>query len=118
MYEAGLGDLNAPIPGGYSKTTPAKPGSSLTLTIDRDLQFKCQQILSRAMSTQHGATAAAVVIEIPSGEVLAQVSDPTYDAAKPLSSDPVAREDAATTFVVDPGSVHKAITYGAALQEG
>ncbi|MFC5922565.1 peptidoglycan D,D-transpeptidase FtsI family protein [Micromonospora vulcania] len=118
VYEAGLGDLNAPIPGGYSKTTPAKPGSSLTLTIDRDLQFKCQQILSRAMSTQHGATAAAVVIEIPSGEVLAQVSDPTYDAAKPLSSDPVAREDAATTFVVDPGSVHKAITYGAALQEG
>ncbi|MFF5055510.1 peptidoglycan D,D-transpeptidase FtsI family protein [Micromonospora sp. NPDC000663] len=118
VYEAGLGDLAAPIPGGYSKTTPAKPGSSLALTIDRDLQFKTQQILSTAMAQQRGGTAAAVIIDVPTGEVLSQASDPTYNAAKPLPSDPVAREDAATSFVVDPGSVHKAITYGAALQEG
>ncbi|MGC4852956.1 peptidoglycan D,D-transpeptidase FtsI family protein [Micromonospora sp. DT4] len=118
VYEAGLGDLAAPIPGGYSKTTPAKPGSSIALTIDRDLQFRCQQILSAGMAGQRGATAAAVIIDVPTGEVLAQASHPTYDAAKPTPSDPVAREDAATSFVVDPGSVHKAITYGAALQEG
>ncbi|PWR13460.1 peptidoglycan glycosyltransferase [Micromonospora acroterricola] len=118
VYEAGLGDLAAPIPGGYSKTTPAKPGSSMTLTIDRDLQFKTQQILSAAMARQRGGVGAAVIIDVPTGEVLAQASDPTYDAAKPLPSDPVAREDVATSFVVDPGSVHKAITYGAALQEG
>ncbi|MCX5066378.1 penicillin-binding transpeptidase domain-containing protein [Micromonospora lupini] len=118
VYEAGLGDLAAPIPGGYSKTTPAKPGSSLTLTIDRDLQFRTQQILSAGMAGQRGATAAAVIIDVATGEVRAQASDPTYNAAKPVPSDPVAREDAATSFVVDPGSVHKAITYGAALQEG
>ncbi|WP_328418884.1 penicillin-binding transpeptidase domain-containing protein [Micromonospora sp. NBC_00389] len=118
VYEAGLGNLDAPIPGGYSKTTPAKPGTSMTLTIDRDLQFRAQQILSAAMAQHRGGTAAAVIIDIPSGEVLAQVSNPTYDAAKPVDSDPVAREDAATSFVVDPGSVHKAITFGAALQEG
>ncbi|MET8527040.1 penicillin-binding protein 2 [Micromonospora sp. NPDC005172] len=118
VYEAGLGDLAAPIPGGYSKTTPAKPGSSLTLTIDRDLQFRTQKILSAGMAGQKGATAAAVIIDVATGEVRAQASDPTYNAAKPGDSDPVAREDAATSFVVDPGSVHKAITYGAALQEG
>ncbi|MEV4822793.1 penicillin-binding transpeptidase domain-containing protein [Micromonospora sp. NPDC049274] len=118
VYEAGLGDLAAPIPGGYSKTTPAKPGSSLTLTIDRDLQFRCQQILSAGMAGQRGATAAAVIIDVATGEVRAQASDPTYNAAKPGGSDPVAREDAATSFVIEPGSVHKAITYAAALQEG
>ncbi|MGI5519507.1 peptidoglycan D,D-transpeptidase FtsI family protein [Micromonospora sp. CA-259024] len=118
VYEAGLGDLDAPIPGGYSRTTSAKPGSSLTLTIVRDLQFRTQQILSAGMAKQPGGTAAAVIMEIPSGAVLAQASHPTYDAAKPTPSDPVAREDAATSFVVDPGSVHKAITFGAALQEG
>ncbi|WP_433458731.1 peptidoglycan D,D-transpeptidase FtsI family protein [Micromonospora sp. CA-248212] len=118
VYEAGLGDLAAPIPGGYSKTTPAKPGSSLTLTIDRDLQFRCQQILSAGMAGQKGATAAAVIIDVATGEVRAQASDPTYNAAKPTPGDPVAREDAATSFVVEPGSVHKAITYAAALQEG
>ncbi|WP_053658087.1 penicillin-binding protein 2 [Micromonospora sp. NRRL B-16802] len=118
VYEAGRSDLAAPIPGGYSKTTPANPGSSLCLTIDRDLQFKTQQILSAGMAQQRGGTAAAVIIDVPTGEVLAQASHPTYDAKKPADSDPVAREDAATSFVVDPGSVHKAITFGAALQEG
>ncbi|MBM7489941.1 cell division protein FtsI (penicillin-binding protein 3) [Micromonospora luteifusca] len=118
VYEAGRRDLDAAIPGGYSRTTPAKPGSSLALTIDRDLQFRTQQILSEGMAKLRGGTGAAVIIEIPSGAVLAQASNPTYSAAKPLPSDPVAREDAATSFVVDPGSVHKAITYGAALQEG
>ncbi|MFF0153184.1 peptidoglycan D,D-transpeptidase FtsI family protein [Micromonospora sp. NPDC005203] len=117
-YEAGRRDLDAAIPGGYSLTTLAKPGSSLSLTIDRDLQFRTQRILSEGMAQVRGGTGAAVIIEIPSGEVLAQASNPTYSAAKPLPSDPVAREDAATSFVVDPGSVHKAITYGAALQEG
>ncbi|MFJ2081678.1 peptidoglycan D,D-transpeptidase FtsI family protein [Micromonospora chokoriensis] len=118
VYEAGLGDLAAPIPGGYSRTTAAKPGSSLALTIDRDLQFRTQQILSAGMAKAPGGTGAAVIIEIPSGAVLAQASNPTYSAAKPFPSDPVAREDAATSFVVDPGSIHKAITFGAALQEG
>ncbi|MET8045909.1 penicillin-binding protein 2 [Micromonospora sp. NPDC005215] len=117
-YEAGRRDLDAAIPGGYSRTTPAKPGSSLGLTLDRDLQFRTQQILSAGMAKVRGGTGAAVVMEIPSGAVLAQASNPTYNAAKPTPSDPVAREDAATSFIVDPGSVHKAITYGAALQEG
>ncbi|MCL7455616.1 penicillin-binding protein 2 [Micromonospora echinofusca] len=117
VYEVGLGDLAAPIPGGYSETTKARPGSSLKLTIDRDLQFMTQRMLSRHMARSKGSTGAAVVIEIPSGEVLAQASHPTYNAAKPLPSDPTDREDAATSFVVDPGSVHKAITFGAALQE-
>ncbi|MBQ1073007.1 penicillin-binding protein 2 [Micromonospora sp. C31] len=117
VYEVGLGDLAAPIPGGYSVTTKARPGSSLQLTVDRDLQFMTQRILSRHMARSKGSTGAAVVIEIPSGEVLAQASHPTYNAAKPLPSDPADREDAATSFVVDPGSVHKAITFGAALQE-
>ncbi|WBB67270.1 penicillin-binding protein 2 [Micromonospora sp. WMMD812] len=118
VYEAGLGDLAAPIPGGYSRTTPPKPGSSLTLTVDRDLQYMTQVILSRHMAQARNGVGAAVVLDVATGEVLAQASHPTYNAAQPEGSQPAAREDAATSFVVDPGSVHKAITFGAALQEG
>ncbi|MFC0504500.1 peptidoglycan D,D-transpeptidase FtsI family protein [Micromonospora costi] len=118
VYEAGLGDLAAPIPGGYSSTTQPKPGSSLKLTLDRDLQYWTQVFLSRHMAQAKGGTGAAIVIDTATGEVLSQASNPTYNAAQPLPSDPVAREDAATSFVVDPGSIHKAITFGAALQEG
>ncbi|MET8837908.1 penicillin-binding protein 2, partial [Micromonospora sp. NPDC004540] len=117
-YEVGQGDLAAPIPGGYSQTTQPKPGSSLSLTIDRDLQFMTQRILSDQMAQTRGSVGAAVIIDVPTGEVLAQASQPTYDAADPGESTPTDREDAATSFIVDPGSIHKAITYGAALQEG
>ncbi|MEV6369186.1 penicillin-binding protein 2 [Micromonospora musae] len=118
VYEAGLGDLAAPIPGGYSETTQPKPGSSLQLTVDRDLQYMTQVILRRHTEQARNVTAAAVVIDVATGDVLSQASDPTYNAAKPEASSPVAREDVASSFVVDPGSVHKAITFGAALQEG
>ncbi|PWR08956.1 peptidoglycan glycosyltransferase [Micromonospora sicca] len=117
-YEVGQGDLAAPIPGGYSQTTQPNPGSSLELTIDRDLQFQAQRILTARMAQTRGSVGAAVIIDVPTGEVLAQASNPTYDAADPEGSKPTDREDAATSFVVDPGSIHKAITYGAALQEG
>ncbi|MGC5051910.1 peptidoglycan D,D-transpeptidase FtsI family protein [Micromonospora sp. DT48] len=118
VFEAGLGGLAAPIPGGYSRTTKAKPGSSLVLTIDRDLQYMVQRILSEQMQQVSGSTGAAVVLDARTGEVLAQASHPTYNAAKASASEPTDRVDAATSFVVDPGSVHKAITFGAALQEG
>ncbi|MFR9777689.1 peptidoglycan D,D-transpeptidase FtsI family protein [Micromonospora sp. MS34] len=118
-YEIGRGDLAAPIPGGYSLTTPAKPGGSLQLTIDRDLQFMTQRILSTQMARTRGSVGAAVIIDSPTGEVLAQASYPGYNAADPEKvNSPRDREDAATSFIVDPGSIHKAITYGAALQEG
>ncbi|GGL96489.1 peptidoglycan D,D-transpeptidase FtsI family protein [Micromonospora yangpuensis] len=118
VYESGRNKLAAPIPGGFSQTTRAEPGSSVCLTIDRDLQFRVQRILGERMAETRGSTGAAVVLDVATGEVLAQASYPGYDAAKPAQSEPVDREDAATSFVVDPGSVHKAITFGAALEEG
>ncbi|RGC67946.1 Penicillin-binding protein PbpB [Micromonospora sp. MW-13] len=118
VYEVGQGDLGAPIPGGYSRTTPPKPGNSLELTIIRDLQFKSQQVLRGQMVKAQGSVGVAIVLDPHTGEVLAQASHPTYNAAKPDESEPTDREDAATSFVVDPGSIHKAITFGAALQEG
>ncbi|MFK3982116.1 penicillin-binding transpeptidase domain-containing protein [Micromonospora sp. NPDC050397] len=118
VFEVGHGDLGTAIPGGYDKVTPAKPGNSLVLTIDRDLQFECQRILSAAAKEVKASVAAAVVLDVRTGQVLAQASHPTYSAADWKKSAPTDREDAATSFVVDPGSVHKAITFAAALQEG
>jgi cell division protein FtsI (penicillin-binding protein 3) len=117
-FEVGQGDLGAEIPGGYNRVTPAQPGSSLALTIDRDLQYVTQRVLSERMRATSGSTGAAIVLDVRTGEVLAQASYPTYDAADPGNSQPTDREDAATSFVVDPGSVHKAVVFGAALQEG
>ena len=45
----GHGELAKEIPGGYHHETPAQPGTSLALTIDRDLQFEVQRYLSDDM---------------------------------------------------------------------
>jgi cell division protein FtsI (penicillin-binding protein 3) len=118
VFEVGQGSLDAEIPGGYSREIKARPGSSLQLTIDRDLQYMVQKTLATQMAQVKAYVGAAVVLDVRTGEVLAQASYPTYDAAQPLKSSPEDREDTATSFVVDPGSIHKAITVGAALQEG
>lgn len=117
-FEIGQGDLAAPIPHGYSRQTPARPGSSLQLTVDADLQFKIQQILANTLRPVAASVGTAVVLDIQTGEVLAQASYPGYDAADPLKAPPAQRVDAATGWVFEPGSVHKAIVVAAALEEG
>jgi cell division protein FtsI (penicillin-binding protein 3) len=118
VFEIGRGDLAKEIPGGYRRETPAQPGGSVQLTIDRDLQYEVQRLLSTRMAQLKASQAAAIVLDVRTGEVLAQASHPTYDAADPLNSEPTDRHDAATSFVVDPGSVHKAIIFAAGLEEG
>jgi cell division protein FtsI (penicillin-binding protein 3) len=117
-YEVGDGNLSTELPGGYDESTPARPGSSLELTIDRDLQFEIQQLLYDHMSKAHADFAAAVVMDAHSGEVLAQASYPTFDAAAWQSYSAPDRLDAATQIAVDPGSVAKLITIAGALNEG
>uniref|UniRef100_UPI0035572583 peptidoglycan D,D-transpeptidase FtsI family protein n=1 Tax=Actinoplanes teichomyceticus TaxID=1867 RepID=UPI0035572583 len=118
VFETGKGSLNKPIPGGYEQNTPAKPGSSLKLTIDRWVQFNAQRVLDAEAQRNHATVAGAVILDVRTGEVLAQASYPFYNAAKPLDADPSDRIDVPTSVVTDPGSSHKAFVLGAALQEG
>jgi cell division protein FtsI (penicillin-binding protein 3) len=123
VYEIGnpnvdKGQLAKEIPGGYRREQPAQPGTSLELTIDRDLQFDVQRDLSVAMKRVKAVIGAAVVLDARTGEVLSQASYPAYNAAKPFDARPVDREDVASSVIADPGSSHKAFTIGAALQEG
>lgn len=119
-FEVGNGALDKEIPGGYHFEQEPRPGQSLQLTIDRDLQYKAQRSLADGMRQVNADWSAAIVLDVHTGEVLAQASYPTYNAADPLNSKTKStdREDAATAVVADPGSVHKALTVAAALEEG
>ncbi|WP_199514346.1 penicillin-binding transpeptidase domain-containing protein [Nucisporomicrobium flavum] len=118
VYEVGQGDLAKEIPGGYHRETPAAPGSSIELTIDRDLQYEVQRYLTQQMKKVQATVAGAIVLDARTGEVLAQASYPTYNAQKPFDFKPTERVDAVSSVISDPGSTHKAFTIGAALQEG
>lgn len=117
-YEVGGSNLAQEIPGGYSETTEAQSGSSIELTIDRDLQHTAQAMLTESAEEVDATFACAIVIDTQTSEVLAQASYPTYDAANPFDTPEEERKDACTEIVYEPGSVHKALVVGAALEEG
>ena len=118
VFEIGRGDLAKEIPGGYHRQDDASPGSSIQLTINRDLQFEVQRVLSQEGEKNNATVAAAVVLNAKTGEVLAQASYPAYNAAKPDDFKPKDRDDVASSVIADPGSTHKAFTIGAAMEEG
>jgi cell division protein FtsI (penicillin-binding protein 3) len=124
FFEVGQADpdgtvnLDHEIPGGYHEENPARPGTSLRLTIDRDLQYEVQRMLAARSREVNASQSCAVVIDVKTGEVLAQASYPVYDAANPLDYKAADRGDTCSGQAVDPGSVHKAVVIGGALQEG
>ncbi|MBI2723612.1 MAG: penicillin-binding protein 2 [Chloroflexi bacterium] len=106
---------------------PATPGNDLVLSIDLDLQKKATQLVAEAAK---GGQAAAIVMDVNTGEILSLVSLPMYDnnvlsgkidearleqyladPKKPLVNHALSEQYA-------PGSIFKQITGAAALQEG
>jgi penicillin-binding protein 2 len=107
---------------------PSVTGSNVVLSIDLDLQQKVEQFVREGMRAS--LNAAAIVMNVHTGEVLALVSLPTFDnniftgevdeaalekliadPGKPLLNHAIAEQYA-------PGSTFKQITGLAALQEG
>ena len=106
----------------------SQPGQNVVLTLDLELQRKTADILREFMGTSDNA--AAVVMDVHTGEILSMVSLPTYDNnlfSKTLSQedlDALLNEPAkplvnhAVAEMYPPGSTFKTITGLAALQEG
>ncbi len=108
--------------------TPPEPGLSIVLTIDLELQQRVQEILEAHLGASRYA--AAVVLDVNTGQVLALVSIPTYDVN--IYSEDLSEEEW-TALIEDPGqplrnhaisdqyppgSIFKVVTATAALAEG
>lgn len=106
------------MPSDLERTVPAVPGRSVLLTLDRDLQYVAQQALSERMKQTGAFTGSAVVLDVKTFQVMAMASYPTYDASNPSAAPASARGNAAVSNVVEPGSIHKAVTISGALQAG
>ncbi|MFG3341443.1 peptidoglycan D,D-transpeptidase FtsI family protein [Glycomyces sp. NPDC048151] len=107
------------IPGAFYREEEAVPGNDIQLTLDDKLQYQVQNILQDTVKEHDAEFGSAMVMEVGSGEMLAMASTPTYDAANPFEVDSEeAYRDYGTQATVDPGSIHKAIVFAAALEEG
>ena len=95
-----------------------QPGRNLTLSIDRRIQFLAYNELKNTLEQSQADSGSMVIIDIPTGEVLAMVNLPTYNPNALRSSTPSQRRNRAMTDVVEPGSTIKPIVMAAALSSG
>jgi cell division protein FtsI (penicillin-binding protein 3) len=107
-----------PIPSGIDDTTPAVDGGTVQLTLEEDLQFVVQERLAAACADGATTSASAVVLDAETGEVAAMASCPGYDPGAYRETDPDLLGNPVVSDVYEPGSVLKAVTLAAALEEG
>ncbi len=131
------------MPEEYSTLIEAVPGSSLTLTIDANIQHMLESALSAAVAEHHvAARGVGIVMDVQTGAILAMTTKPDYDPNDPrtivdeevraqvnaLSGEErsqalqVAQQaqwrNKAISDLYEPGSVFKLITCSAALDTG
>ncbi len=97
-------------------SSPARPGVSITLTIDERIQFAAERELKAAVIEHHAVTGSLVAMNPNTGEVLAMASYPTYDPNDQPAGDDPRRVNQAVGLPFEPGSVFKVVTLSAALE--
>ena len=93
-------------------------GTPLRLSLDVRVQAVVRDELSQAMAQFHAIGACGIVMDVRSGEVLAMVSLPDYDANQFGEAKPDDRFNRAITGVYEPGSTFKLQTASMALDDG
>lgn len=92
-----------------------KDGQTLTLSIDRRIQYLAYRELKSAVEANHAKAGGIVVLDARTGEVLALANVPSYNPNSRNLNDPAARRNRALTDLLEPGSVMKPISVSAAL---
>lgn len=106
------------IPTASNSVTDALPGTTIQLTIDRDIQYVAQQALAEKVAQSRADSGTVVVMDPQSGRILALATAPTFDPNKAASATETNRGNRALTDVFEPGSTSKLITLAAVVNEG
>jgi cell division protein FtsI/penicillin-binding protein 2 len=97
---------------------PARPGTSLVLTVDRNMQYIVAEELHRALK-EYGAQSGTVLAMDPrTGAILASYSYPSYDPNHFADADLELLADPVVSKMWEPGSIFKIVTWSAGLDSG
>ncbi|HEV2364654.1 MAG TPA: penicillin-binding protein 2 [Caulobacteraceae bacterium] len=102
----------------YDGLLRGRSGAPLVLSIDLRVQGALHDELAAAASHFGVADAAALVVDVKTGEILGMSSWPTYDPNRPGQAPPAALVDHAAATVYEPGSVFKVFTLAMGLDSG
>jgi len=113
-YARGLG---AEIPGSQNEIIAAKKGSTIRLTIDRDVQWVAAKAIQEAVSKAHATSGTVIVMDPKTGQILAHATAPTFDPNNTKSVSQALMRNPSVQDIYEPGSTGKIMTMAAALEE-
>jgi len=114
VYANGRGNI---IPGSEQVKVEAKAGTSIRLTIDRDVQWVAQNAISQAVAAARAESGTVIVMDPKTGHILAQASAPTFDPNNSATITQDKLRNPSVQEVYEPGSTGKVITVAAAMEE-
>ena len=107
----------AEIPGSQSEIIPAQSGTSIRLTVDRDIQWVAQKAIADVVKSTRALSGTVIVMDPKTGHILAHATAPTFDPNDTSKVSLVAMRNPSVLDVYEPGSTGKVMTIAAALEE-
>jgi len=112
------GKNNVPIPQSEVDTVPAVPGADLITSIDLSIALVAREACEAALVRTGGLRCSVVVMDPRSGEILAMETGPSFDPEDVGNADPLTLQNMSVRYLYEPGSIMKAVTVSAAIEEG
>ena len=94
------------------------PGQGVQLTINRDIQYVAQRLITTRVREAAAESGTVIVIEAKTGRILAMATAPTFDPNNYLKADPENMGNRPVSEIYEPGSTGKLLTLSAVVEEG
>lgn len=107
----------AEIPGSQSEIVPAQAGTSIRLTVDRDIQWVAAKAIADVVKSSRALSGTVIVMDPKTGQILAHATAPTFDPNDTTKVSLVAMRNPSVLDVYEPGSTGKVMTLAAAMEE-
>ena len=93
-------------------------GKNLILSINHQIQFLAYRVLKQQVEKYHASSGSVVVLDSQTGEILADVNQPTFNPNNRPKVHDGRYRNRALTDIFEPGSTMKPFTIALALQSG
>jgi len=97
---------------------PPSPGRDLVAAIDLRIQYLAYRELKAAVQKHNAASGSAIVLDVHTGEILADVNQPAFNPNDRGQIKPAMFRNRAITDILEPGSTFKPLIVAAALESG
>lgn len=107
----------AEIPGSQSEVLAPKAGTSVRLTINRDVQWIAAKAIADAVKSSGAANGTVIVMDPKTGQIIAHATAPTFNPNNTKGVTLDLMRNPSVQDVYEPGSTGKVMTMAAALEE-